>query len=174
MSIQKWRPCTCATKKHTNIRVKWDGTHVTFGGRTDAAQTPTFLLAKLQELFPAEKLAAHLFGPVCLYGEGYGAKIQKGGGNYKADGVDFVLFDVLIGDWWLNWEDVVGVGEALNVAVVPTVGIGPLYDATKSIERGLVSQWGNFPAECLVVRPMVDLRTRRGRRIIGKLKAADF
>ena len=30
-----------------------------------------------------------------MYGEGYGAKIQKGGGNYRQD-QDFVLFDVLL------------------------------------------------------------------------------
>lgn len=33
---------------------------------------------------------AEVFGcDACLYGEGYGAKIQKGGGNYRAD-QDFV------------------------------------------------------------------------------------
>ena len=43
---------------------------------------------------------------VTLYGEGYGARIQKGGGKYLAKSCDFVLFDVKIGDWWLRREAV--------------------------------------------------------------------
>ena len=157
----------------TNVRVMWDGTRVTFGGRTDAAQMPTFLLSRLQDLFPPEKLGIHT-GPVCLYGEGYGAKIQKGGGNYKADGVDFVLFDVRVGEWWLRWEDTVEVGVELGVDVVPRLGVGTLHEATAIVQGGLESHWGKFPAEGLVVRPLVDLKTRAGHRIIGKLKTADF
>jgi hypothetical protein len=87
----------------TNIRVMWNGESVVFGGKTDDAQMPVFLLYKLQELFEGTQkrlLFKEKFGaePVCLYGEGYGAKIQKGGGNYNPSGVDFVLFDVLISD----------------------------------------------------------------------------
>ena len=35
----------------TNIRVHWDGHKINFGGRTDRAQIPTHLFAKLQETF---------------------------------------------------------------------------------------------------------------------------
>ena len=35
----------------TNIRVMWNGENVVFGGKTDNAQLPIFLLYKLQELF---------------------------------------------------------------------------------------------------------------------------
>jgi len=89
----------------TNIRVMWNGESVVFGGKTDNASIPVFLLYKLQELFEGTQkrlLFAEKFGKekceVCLYGEGYGAKIQKGGENYISNGVDFVLFDVLISD----------------------------------------------------------------------------
>mgnify|MGYP007071629025 FL=1 len=83
----------------TNIRVFWDGHKVSFAGRTDSAQIPTFLLTRLEQLFSGntnEELFEQKFGetPAMLFGEGYGAKIQKGGGNYL-DSVDFILFDVL-------------------------------------------------------------------------------
>src|SRR5688572_17144881 len=80
----------------TNVRVIWDGHKVSFGGRTDAAQMPVFLLQKLQDLFPEELMEqAFQNTEVVLYGEGYGAKIQKGGGNYRQD-QSFILFDVKV------------------------------------------------------------------------------
>jgi len=41
-------------------------------------------------------------------------KIQKGGGNYIADGVDFVLFDVWINGIWLERENVEDIAEKLS------------------------------------------------------------
>ena len=81
---------------------------------------PTKLLAKLQELFITDKFEKS-FGEttVTLYGEGYGATIQKGGGNYISDGVNFALFDVLIDNWWLKDPDVYGIAAALEIQTVP-------------------------------------------------------
>ena len=157
----------------TNVRVMWDGKTIKFGGRTDDAQMPTFLLAKLQELFPATKFG-EFTDPVCLYGEGYGARIQKGGGNYNPKGVDFILFDVRIGEWWLKWEDVQDVARRLEIRHVPVIRKGTLLEAVALVRRGLQSQWGNFLAEGVVLRPTVDLATRHGDRLIGKLKGKDF
>ncbi len=88
----------------TNIRIEWvRNVSRKFGGRTDNAQIPAPLFEKLEELFPLEKLDSAIKTEdadfLTLYGEGYGAKIQKGGGYYKSDGVGFVLFDVLVGGW---------------------------------------------------------------------------
>ena len=168
----------------TNIRVMWDGKSVTFGGKTDNAQMYVPLMQKLQELFDTttqRKLFGEIFpqtneGPVnvCLYGEGYGAKIQKSGGNYRADGVDFVLFDVKVGNWWLQRKDVEDVAVKLGVKVVPIVGEGTLLEAIEMVKKGLVSQWGDFIAEGLVCRPEIELTDRAGRRIITKIKTRDF
>ena len=105
----------------TNIRVMWDGENVVFGGKTDNAQIPTFLFYKLQSLFEGivkKQMFLKQFpqeegvkSQVCLYGEGYGAKIQTGG-KYIPEGVDFVLFDVRIGNIWLLREDVEEIGRA--------------------------------------------------------------
>ena len=78
----------------TNIRIMFDGESIKFGGKTDNAMIPSVLLNKLNETFlpQVEKFKSIFDCPVCLYGEGYGAKIQKGGGNYRQD-QDFVLFE---------------------------------------------------------------------------------
>jgi ATP-dependent RNA circularization protein (DNA/RNA ligase family) len=164
----------------TNIRIMWNGDSVTFGGKTDNAQMPVFLLYKLQELFEGtikRQLFIEKFGneqiDVCLFGEGYGAKIQNGG-NYISDGVDFVLFDVKIGDWWLQREDVEDIAKHFGIKSVPIIGEGTLKDAIEIVRKGFNSQWGNFVAEGIVARPKVELKTRRGYRIITKIKHRDF
>lgn len=158
----------------TNIRVYGtiDG-RVRLAGRTDNAQMPTFLFDRLVELFPPEKFAPYTNG-ITLYGEGYGARIQKGGGNYKPNGVDFVLFDVQVGSWWLRRKDVEDIAATLGVQVVPIVGTGTLDDLVRMVSGGLRSTWGDFLAEGIVARPSVELCTRSGARIITKLKTRDF
>lgn len=168
----------------TNIRVmcpdyREDGKQygITFGGKTDAAQIPAFLVEKLQRRFMTveqrERLAEIFPQGACLYGEGYGARIQKGGGNYRPD-QDFVLFDVKVGDWWLERANVEDVAAKLGIDVVPIVGTGTLPEMVERARYGLTSEWGNFPAEGIVARPVVELKARSGRRIITKIKTRDF
>jgi hypothetical protein len=165
----------------TNIRAKavfyQDGRkEIQFGGRTDAAQIPATLVSALQALLPFDKFAAAFEGhdlvPIVLYGEGYGAKIQNGG-NYRSD-QSFILFDVMVGDWWLQRETVEGIGSKLGIPVVPIIGRGTLHDAVKMTQGGLKSTWGDFIAEGIVLRPAVELKTRKGDRLIGKIKHRDF
>src|ERR1035438_4001561 len=79
----------------TNIRVIWTGNEVIFKGKTDDAQIPASLVTNLQRMFTAP-LLERVFSnsPVCLYGEGFGAKIQKAGGRYIPDNSSFILFDI--------------------------------------------------------------------------------
>lgn len=158
----------------TNIRVMWDGQKVTFGGKTDAAQIYAPLIERLQSKFYAGALAKIFDGPACLYGEGFGAKIQKGGGNYLADSVDFCLFDVLINRTWLERHNVEDIAKRLETFVVPIVGNGTLAEAIGLTREGFDSVWGPFRSEGLVVRPSVEMRNRRGHRIIAKIKHRDF
>ncbi len=86
-----------------NICVHWDGHTVEFGGRTESAQIPAPLVNRLNELFGGETNAQvfeQLFGEreVYMYGEGYGNKIQGCGKQYIPDGIDFILFDLMIAD----------------------------------------------------------------------------
>lgn len=158
----------------TNIRIMWDGERVTFGGKTDNAQIPAKLVERLRERFPDGSAFQSAFdcGGVCLYGEGYGAGIQKGG-TYRPD-QDFVLFDVKVGNWWLQREDVEDVARKLSLDVVPVVGMGSLYYLIDCVSGGMASQWGDFQAEGIVARPKTELVSRSGHRIVAKLKCRDF
>jgi len=160
----------------TNIRVEWDLTKVTFKGKTEGAQIPAKLVAKLMELFPVEKFTKiYPDTPMTLYGEGYGANIQAGGGKYRPDGsCSFVLFDVFIDKWWLSRPNVEDIATKLGIEVVPSVGKGTLAVAIELTRVGVPSHWGDFIAEGLVMRLPVDLFDRNGKRIITKIKHKDF
>jgi len=160
----------------TNIRVMFKEGVISFGGKTDNAEIPVFLMAKLNEIFlPLQPKFLELFNDaeVCLYGEGYGAKIQKGGGNYRKD-QSFVLFDIRIGEWWLQRKDVVDIAMKLGLDIVPVIGEGTLHDMIAKVKTGFTSIWGDFMAEGIVARPKIELIARNGKRIITKLKHKDF
>ncbi len=145
-------------------------------GKSDNAQIPPFLLDVLTEIMVSrEDTFKDIFKDtaVCMYGEGYGAKIQKGGGNYRQD-QDFVLFDVKIGDWWLQRKDVEDIANILDLDVIPIIGSGTLNDMLEMTKKGFVSQWGDFKAEGIVARPQTELIGRNGKRIITKIKQKDF
>jgi hypothetical protein len=158
----------------TNVRVIWDGYQVSFGGRTDNAQMPIFLLDTLRKMFP-EELMEQQFGKnqAVLYGEGYGARIQKGGGNYRPD-PGFVLFDVLVGQWWLLRDGLHEVALSLGIDLVPLFCTGSVDTAITMVTKGLTSSWGSFPAEGLVGKPPMGIVARNGDRLLMKIKAKDF
>ena len=160
----------------TNIRVIFKDGGVKFCGRTDDAQISAQLVTRLNERFlPLAQKLGEVFadGSVVLYGEGYGAKIQKGGGNYRAD-QDFVLFDIRVGSFWLQRADVEEMAQKLDLDIVPVIGEGTLYDAVAQAKAGIQSTWGCFQAEGIVARPKVELNTRSGHRLIAKIKCRDF
>lgn len=159
----------------TNIRILISGGRVDFGGKTDTAQIPASLVTRLRDIFdPLSARLNEIFPEgACLYGEGYGPKIQKGGGNYGPE-QDFVLFDVKVGEWWLERHNIEDVASKIGVHVVPIIGEGTLDDLVRKVQAGITSTWGNFLAEGIVARPKVELRTRKNTRIITKLKTRDF
>lgn len=161
----------------TNIRVHWDGHKVEFGGRTDKAQIPAHLLDKLNELFgtiEAEELFEQTWGnkDVVLFGEGYVPKIQSGGA-YRDD-VSFILFDVLVGDNYQEREWVEKTAQMFGIDAVPIVLIGSIEDGVNYVMTHPKSTMGTAMMEGVVGRPMVELRDRRGERIIVKIKWDDF
>lgn len=159
----------------TNIRIMWDGENVTFGGKTDRAELHKDLVARLEELFlPKKNLFAEKFGEkqVCFYGEGYGAGIQKGG-KYQ-ENKDFVMFDIKIDKTWLLHGDIVGIADAFGIKTVPIVAKGDLSFLVDTVKQGLKSEWGDFIAEGIVCKPIVELSNRFGERIIIKIKDRDF
>lgn len=161
----------------TNIRIYWDGHRVQYFGRTNKAQIPSMLMNRLIELFGGnvnEEMFEQKFGvnEVMLIGEGYGAKIQKGG-DYRPDN-DFILFDVCLNGNYLPREAVKGIAEYFGIDVVPTIMIGTLEEGIKYVKRKPKSKIGTADSEGLVGRPLYELKDRLGNRLIVKIKVRDF
>lgn len=165
-----------------NIGIFWDGHMVSYQGRTEKAQIPAHLTNRLIEIFgtnEAEELFEQMFGEkeVVLFGEGYGAKIQKGGGNYIPDGCDFILFDVYFpsSDTWLQWNDVMSVADAFGINHVPLIMTGTIQEAIDFVKTKPVSHINpNHEMEGLVGKPLVDLYDRNHKRVMVKIKVKDF
>lgn len=164
----------------TNIGIVWDGHKVSYQGRTERAQIPAHLMNKLIELFGGnenEELFEQKFGDmqVILFGEGYGAKIQKGGGNYRSD-VSFILFDVYLPEQnlWLKRDALEDIAKTFGIDVVPIVLTGTLNTAVNYVKSKPKSTIGVADMEGLVCKPEVDMLDRMGRRLIVKIKVCDF
>ena len=175
----------------TNIRITLteDG-EVALGGRTDAAQIPADLIQYLHDTFTPEKMQAAMWIPdaegkvapvkAVLYGEGYGAGIQKGGGLYRPDKA-FRLFDVLVSDqWWLDWKNVEDVAAKLSIKTAPYLGDFTLEQIIDMVKVGMPSvvsvedSGQERMSEGIIGRTIEPLFDRRGKRIILKLKTSDF
>ena len=112
-----------------------------------------------------------------LFGEGYGPKIQKGG-IYRED-VSFRLFDVRVGEWWLNWADVEDVADKLGIKTVPVLFRNLLLDdAVALVKSNSVLAFqeaeNEIPQEGVVARTDPLLMTRGGDRLMWKLKIKDY
>lgn len=164
----------------TNIGIVWDGHKVSYQGRTERAQIPAHLMNKLIEMFGGtvnEELFEQKFGEmqVILFGEGYGAKIQKGGGNYRSD-VSFILFDVYLPEQnlWLKRDAIEDIAKTFGVDVVPIVYEGDISGAVEFVKSKPKSTIGMADMEGIVCKPAVDMLDRMGRRLIVKIKVCDF
>ena len=163
----------------TNIGVIWDGHKVSYQGRTERAQVPTHLMNRLIELFGGsinEELFEQKFGEmqVIHFGEGYGAKIQNGG-KYRSD-VSFILFDVYLPEQnlWLKRDAIEDIAKAFGIEAVPIVLKGTLQQAVDYVKSKPKSTIGEADMEGLVCRPAIDILDRMGKRVIVKVKVADF
>lgn len=183
-NIKRWQITEKIDGMNVRVILAANGT-VIYTGRTDDAQMPIPLLAYLNQALPLTRLI-DVFGigqQVILFGEGYGGKIQKGG-NYRPDPA-LRLFDVLVGQWWLEPEAVSDVARKLDIATVPDLGTIDYLphtagELTHILNGGhsMVSatEGGNtsYSGEGIVARTVPILLTRRGERVMWKLKFRDF
>ena len=172
---------------------------VSYKGKTDNADIHKNLLQHLTENYPKDRILESLglkrFIPVeewaehkwqtaddihlryTIYGEGYGAKIQKAGGNYLSQGNGFIVFDVKVDDLYLLASARDEIAAKLGSPVVPFIGMMTLDQAIDLVRTGFkscIAENKDFMAEGLVIRNELGLKTRRGERIITKLKTCDF
>lgn len=162
----------------TNIRVWWNGIDVSIFGRSDNAQIPKQLNARLTELFLGnenEQMFEQKFNDmnVVLYGEGYGAKIQNGGDYNPTQ--EFILFDVKIGNIYLNRESVNNIANYFNIGVVPVIdNLKTIDDAINFVKTKPKSYIANRKMEGVVGTPKLRVLDFKGERVIVKIKYKDY
>lgn len=153
---------------------------ITIKGKTEKSQIPEHLLAKMKEMINKNKIfklfpQSEELPDVTIFGEGIGFKIQNGYKYFEGKKeVGFVVFDINIGGIWMTRETKEEMCEKLDLPIVPIIGQGNINAAIRQVRSGFISTYGDFLAEGLVIRPFFELRNRRGRRIITKIKTVDF
>lgn len=165
----------------TNIRIFKNGE---IRGRTDESSIPPKLLKHLQSIFTPEKIQA-VFGDkdLMLFGEGYGAKIQRFGSQYL-DHQSFILFDAYINAMWVNIDKIPGIAEAFGVRYAPYIPwnenlglieweINDIIKFVQSKPKSLISQ-KELMIEGIVAKPYPILLFQNGDPLYWKLKCKDF
>lgn len=172
----------------TNMSYYWDGHILEIHGKTDAASIPPHLQAKMESLVTVDMMQKvfplkydendnEIPMLVIIYGEGYGSKIQKGGGRYISNDVNFRVFDVNIDGWWLELENVQDICQKLNLEMAVPYGQMTIDEAEDMVKKGFtstISEDETLIAEGLVLRPVVQLFNKRGERIMVKIKYRDY
>ena len=172
----------------TNMSYYWDGHTLEIHGKTEDAKTPPHLIEKMLEILPIDVLKEK-FPPkfdengneipflMIIYGEGYGRGIGKVGSKYHPNDVSFRVFDIKIGEWWLDWDNVVDICNKLNLDHVVPYGEMTLAEAEEMVMKGFKSTIAEnkfFNAEGLVLRPIIQLYDKKMKRLLVKIKTCDY
>lgn len=168
----------------TNIRIHWDGHDIEFAGHTDKSQLPQKLSEYLNGLFltpEMEYVFEQIFGEseAYIFGEGFGAGIQKSGGDYVENDTDvsFIIFDVNIDGFDLTRENVNDVANKLGLPSVPVCFEGTLDEAKAYVAEHHMStlNGGKHEMEGLVLQPRdVQLYDKKHHLIKCKCKYRDM
>ncbi len=117
-----------------------------------------------------------------IYGEFYGGGGNVGQGMKDTYGPKslFIVFDVQINGLWLSVPDMDSVATALGLEVVPYEKIEATLeamDAARDKPSEVAKRRGmgdDKPREGVVLRPLVELRTNNGDRVICKHRLEKF
>jgi len=138
------------------------------------------------ELFDHEDLLERFrsFGhgvdcPITIYGEAYGAKIQKMRTTY-GNQLRFVAFEAKVDQAWLAVPNAADVARKLGLDFVPYVKVPctlAALDWARDAESKQAIKNGMGPGlkrEGVVIRPLEELRLSNGDRLMAKHKADAF
>ena len=126
-----------------------------------------FIKTKFDEVFPDQD--------VVIFGEHYGGKCQGMSGTYGKES-KFIGFDVKVGDVWLNVPNAEDVCKQFNINFVSYTKIevnleNLTVERDKMSEQAIRNGMGiGHKREGIVVRPLVEMRTNNGDRVICKYK----
>lgn len=112
---------------------------------------------------------------ITIYGEGIGYNIQSNPLQLPDDAFDFLVFDIHINTWWLQWSEVCDICSKLGLKTVPHFGLMTINEAEEIVEKGFRTHTEyNGNAEGIVLVGVEGILDRRGRRLITKLKTKDY
>ena len=175
--ILLFKECYALEKLHgTSANLAWKNAGVEYfpGGESLQKFMAIFDAAQLKERFT--KLG---HPEVTVYGEAYGGKCQ-GMSEVYGTVMKFAVFDVQIGDNWLSVPDMAEVARESGLEVVHFERISTdlaAIDAQRdapSVQAQRNGVAGEHKREGVVLRPIIELRTNDGSRVIAKHKRDDF
>lgn len=159
----------------TSAHIRWKDGQLTFspGGESHDRFVKLFDQEKLKEKFAA------LNPDVVVYGEAYGGKQQGMRETYGPD-LKFIVFDVQIGGVWCSVPNMDQVAQHLGLEVVywykcptdlPLLDEARDFPSQQAIRNGMGE--GKM-REGIVIRPLIELTTSSGARVIAKHKNPAF
>lgn len=164
----------------TNIRLYYDGYNTKIFGRTEKSELPKGFLEKFTKLYDLDIINSkmeELFGnkEVVIYGEGIGEKIQTDGEKYVKDGIDFVVFDILINGTFLERKNIEEISSELGFKVVNVIMQGTLEDMIAFVSTRPMSVFNEkHEMEGVVCKPLIPLYFKNGTRVCFKVKYNDI
>jgi len=174
--ILLFRECYALEKIHgTSAHVSWNAGQLALSpGGSDAVTFRALFDRPLLE----EKLRLLGHPRVCVYGEAYGGGEQ--GQTRYGPALRFVAFEVQIGGVWLSVPQAESVVQKLGLEFVPFVRCSTDLAALDA-ERDAPSEQARRNGvvepqtrEGVVLRPLVELTTNNGKRIVSKHKRPEF
>lgn len=155
----------------TSAHLRWKDGQLTFfsGGEKHSNFVNLFdepaLKAKFEEFGHAE---------VIVFGEAYGGKQQGQSYRYGKE-LKFIAFDVKVNDFWLSVTNAEGLVGSLGLEFVHYKRVSTdltALDAERDApsEQARRNGMGEHPREGIVIKPIVDMRTNDGERIMAKHK----
>lgn len=177
-TILMFKECYALEKIHgTSAHIKWNG--ILLNMFSGGEKYDNFI-----KLFDAEFLCqkfSELFGDkeVTIFGEAYGGKCQGMSATYGKE-LKFIGFEVKVEDKWLSVPNSEAICKSMNIEFVDYERtytdldkLNALRDAdsTQAIRNGCGE--GKM-REGVVLKPLIELTTNGGSRIIAKHKRDEF
>jgi len=155
--------------KNKNIARKGD-LRLFSGGSSHERFVELFNVEELREKIEAKCVPS----PCYIYGEVYGGKIQ-GMKKVYGEKLNFVVFEVKLGDSWLSVPNAEDVSKSLGLEFVYYKLIPATIEAIDAERDALSEQakrnmMGDHPREGIVLRPLIEVTMNNGERIIAKHK----
>lgn len=176
--ILLFRECYALEKVHgTSAHIAWKDNQIRLfsGGEKHEKFAPLFDQVELMKFF------AETFGTerVVVYGEAYGGKCQGMSKTYGKE-LRFVAFDVKVDKVWLAVPQAKDVVDKMGLEFVD-------YEQTSTDLEALDAQRDRPSAQAkrngidedrmregVVLRPLIEVTTNNGNRVIAKHKRAEF